>query len=312
MFDIDSKPLIIIGGPTATGKSKLGVELAKNIDGEIISADSMQVYKYMDIGTAKPNKEELEMVRHHLIDIVEPDEEFSVARFKNMAKEIVEDIYSRGKTPIVVGGTGFYINSLLYDIEFVKMEEDIEYKEKLEDIANEKGNTYLHDMLKEIDPVSAENIHENNIKRVIRAMEFYHITGEKISTHNKEERKREKAYNSHMYVLNMDRPILYETIEKRVDIMIELGLVEEVSFLLKNYDENLVSMQGLGYKEIVGYLKGEYSLDKAVEILKRDTRRFAKRQLTWFRHQNKESIWLDVLNNSSKELIDFILEDIHI
>ena len=312
MFDIDSKPLIIIGGPTATGKSRLGIELAKKIDGEIISADSMQVYKYMDIGTAKPNKEELEMVRHHLIDIVEPDEEFSVARFKNMVKEIVEDIYSRGKIHIVVGGTGFYINSLLYDIEFVKMEEDIEYKEKLEDIASEKGNTYLHDMLKEIDPVSAENIHENNIKRVIRAMEFYHITGEKISTHNKEERKREKAYNSHMYVLNMDRPILYENIEKRVDIMIELGLVEEVKFLLKNYDENLVSMQGLGYKEIVGYLKGEYSLDKAVEILKRDTRRFAKRQLTWFRHQNKESIWLDVLNKSFKELIDFILEDIHI
>lgn len=289
------KPLIVIAGPTACGKTNLSIQLAKKIDAEIISADSMQVYKYMDIGTAKPTKEEMENIHHYLIDEIEPDEEFNVAIFQEKAKKYLEMIYNKNKIPILVGGTGFYIQALVYDINFMETNNDYEYRSYLEKLAKEKGNQYIHEILKKVDPVSALKIHPNNVKRVIRALEYYKQTNKPISQHNEEEKnKKVSPYNTAFFCLNMKRETLYKRIEQRVDKMIEAGLIEEVQALLKKgYSPDLVSMQGLGYKEIVPYLQGKISLEEAIYILKRDTRHFAKRQLTWFKRQ-ENPYWINI------------------
>ena len=287
------RPLIILTGPTAVGKTKASIGLAKALNGEIISADSMQVYKYMDIGSAKIRPEEMQGIKHYLVDELMPDEEFHVVRFQQMAKKAMEEIYAKGKIPIVVGGTGFYIQALLYDIDFTESNEDTAYRQELEQLAKNRGAEYLHDMLREVDPVSADTIHANNVKRVIRALEFYHQTGEKISEHNEQERGKESPYEFCYFVLNDDRECLYERINLRIEQMLEEGLVEEVRALKdKGYTRDMVSMQGLGYKEILDYLNGECTLEEAIYILKRDTRHFAKRQLTWFRRE-RDVIWID-------------------
>lgn len=287
------KPLIILTGPTAVGKSALSIRLAKEVGGEIISADSMQVYRGMDIGSAKIRPEEMEGVLHHLIDVLDPKEEFHVVRFQAMVKEAMEQIYENGHIPILTGGTGFYIQAVLYDIDFTENGEDTSYRESLEKLAKEKGAAFLHEMLKRVDPSSAEQIHANNVKRVIRALEYYQETGEPISEHNQRERGKESAYNSAYFVLNAPRHLLYERIDKRVDEMLKDGLVEEVSRLkAEGCTRDLISMQGLGYKEILAYLDNEMSLEEAVYVLKRDTRHFAKRQLTWFKRE-KDVIWVE-------------------
>lgn len=280
------QPLIILTGPTAVGKTKASIGLAKAINGEIISADSMQVYKYMDIGSAKIHPEEMQGVKHYLVDELEPDEEFNVVRFQQMAKQAMQEIYAKGKVPILVGGTGFYIQAVLYDIDFQENDEDHSYREELEVLVKEKGASYLHQMLVKVDEESAKEIHENNVKKVIRALEYHHQTGQKISAHNAQERQKESPYNAVYFVLNDDRKNLYNRINLRVDQMIEEGLVEEVRGLKeRGYQKEMVSMQGLGYKEMLDYLDGIYTLEEAVEIIKRDTRHFAKRQLTWFRRE---------------------------
>lgn len=287
------KPLIILTGPTAAGKTKLSIALAKAINGEIISADSMQVYKYMDIGSAKIRQDEMDGIKHYLVDILEPTDDFNIVLFQKYAKQAMQEIYAKGKVPIIVGGTGFYIQSVLYDIDFNENEEVSEIRQELESIAAQKGNEYLHDMLKECDPKSAEMIHANNVKRVIRAIEFYRQTGKCISEHNEKERQKESAYDSRYFVLTDERERLYQNIDKRVDIMINDGLVDEVKRLLDmGCKRDSVAMQGLGYKEIIAYLLGEISLEEAVYIIKRDTRHFAKRQLTWFRRE-KDVIWVE-------------------
>lgn len=305
------KPLIILTGPTAVGKTELSIALAKSIGGEIISADSMQVYKYMDIGTAKIRSEEMDGVPHHLIDILEPDVAFNVAMFKDLAKSAVEDIYSRGRIPILVGGTGFYIQALLYDIDFSEEDSDSSIRKELETLAEIKGAAFLHEKLREVDPESAEQIHANNVKRVIRALEYYQLHGEKISTHNETERHKESPYDFLYFVLTHDRQVLYERIEKRIDQMIDHGLISEVDNLLKKgYDSSLVSMQGLGYKELIPYLQKKCTLDEAIYVLKRDTRHFAKRQLTWFRRERNVR-WLDKsLVSSDEEILKEILNTI--
>ena len=301
------KPFVVLTGPTAVGKTALSIALAKAINGSIISADSMQVYKHMDIGSAKIMPEEMDGVKHYLVDEFEPDEEFHVARFTERAKECLEEIYAEGKVPILVGGTGFYIQAVLYDIDFSKQDADGEYREELEALAQEKGAEYLHAMLKEVDPESAEAIHANNVKRVIRALEFYHLTGTKISDHNETERQKESPYNFAYFVLTDDRTKLYERIDKRVDIMVEKGLVDEVK-KLKNmgYYREMVSMQGLGYKEILDYFDGKITLEEAIYIIKRETRHFAKRQLTWFRRES-DVIWFD--KGTYNQLEEAILAD---
>ena len=279
--------------PTAVGKSALSVELAKKINGAVISADSMQVYRHMDIGSAKITPEEMQGVTHYMIDELEPDEEFHVVRFVTMAKEYLKEIYADGKIPIIAGGTGFYIQALLYDIDFTEQQCDETYRRQLEDLAREHGAEYLHGILREVDPASAEAIHANNIKRVIRALEFYHLSGKKISEHNETERQKQSPYNFAYFVLTDERAKLYERIDRRVDAMIEAGLVEEVKKLKsKGCSREMVSMQGLGYKEILAYLDGGCTLEEAVYIIKRETRHFAKRQLTWFKRE-RDVIWLD-------------------
>lgn len=300
--------LIILTGPTAVGKTDLSIRLAKAVDGEIISADSIQVYKDMDIGSAKITTDEMNGVRHHLIDVLYPYEDFNVVTFKKMADDAISDIRSRGKVPIITGGTGFYIQAVLYDIDF-KENEDDGYRAFLEKLLEEKGALYLHDMLKEIDEKSAQDIHFNNSKKVIRALEYYHQTGEKISEHNKAERAKSSPYNYAYFVLNCDRSKLYKRIEKRIDIMLEQGLIGEVQSLINKYKltSDMVSMQGLGYKEIYSYLKGEISIDEAVYILKRDTRHFAKRQLTWFRRE-KDVLWVDKdIYDTDDKCLDYML-----
>ena len=285
--------LIILTGPTAVGKTALSIGLAKAVNGEIISADSMQVYRKMNIGTAKIEPEEMQGVRHHLIDILDPGEEFNVVLFKKYALEAMRDIYSRGKIPVVVGGTGFYIQALLYDIDFEENDNDMSYRDELQKLAKSHGNSYLHSMLRQVDPESADKIHENNVKRVIRALEFYRKTGMKISEHNETESKKESPYNFEYFVLNDDRSRLYDRIDRRIDIMLEQGLVDEVKQLVQEgYSRDLVSMQGLGYKEIIDYIQGNCSLDEAVYTLKRDTRHFAKRQITWFKRE-KHVTWIN-------------------
>jgi tRNA dimethylallyltransferase len=287
------KPLIILTGPTSVGKTKLSIELAKAVNGEIISADSMQVYKTMDIGTAKIRPEEMEGVKHYLIDEFSPEEEFNVVKFQALAKQYMEEIYQKGKIPMIVGGTGFYIQSILKDVDFSKNEEEDHYREELESLAMEHGATYLHTKLREVDPESAVAIHENNVKKVIRALEYYQQTGLKISEHNKEQSQKLSPYNYVYFVLNDDRDKLYANIERRIDLMMEEGLLEEVKALKeKGYSKDLVSMQGLGYKEILAYFDGECSLEEAIYVLKRDTRHFAKRQITWFKREDQVT-WIN-------------------
>ena len=306
------RPLIILTGPTAVGKTKASIGLAKALNGEIISADSMQVYKYMDIGSAKIRPKEMQGVKHYLIDELEPNEEFHVVRFQQMAKLALEEIYAKGKVPIVVGGTGFYIQALLYDIDFTEGNENNEYRRALEELVAEKGAEYLHQKLREVDPESADTIHANNVKRVIRALEFYQQTGEKISEHNETERAKESPYDFCYFVLNDDREKLYERINLRIDQMIQEGLVEEVQSLKdRGYTRDMVSMQGLGYKEILDYLNDICTLEEAIYILKRDTRHFAKRQLTWFRRE-RDVIWVDKhsYNYDENKILDAMLESI--
>ena len=287
------KPLIILTGPTAVGKTAASIGLAKAVNGEIISADSMQVYRTMDIGSAKITLEEMDGVPHHLVDVLEPEEEFNVVRFQQMAKDAMEGIYKRGRIPVIVGGTGFYIQAVLYDIDFTESDGNPAYRRELEQAAAEKGPEYLHEQLEKIDPRSAEEIHAHNVKKVIRALEFYHQTGQKISEHNARQREKSSPYDSAYFVLTDDRAALYDRIDRRVDLMMELGLLDEVRRLKeRGVKRESTAMQGLGYKELLAYLDGEYPLDEAVRIIKRDTRHFAKRQLTWFRRE-RDVIWID-------------------
>lgn len=305
---MNKKKLIILTGPTAVGKTALSVELAKEIGGEIISADSMQVYKYMDIGSAKITPDEMQDIPHHLVDILDPKEEFNVFLFQKLAKEAMANIYANGHIPILVGGTGFYIQSVLYDIDFTDNDADTPYRAELEQLAAEKGANYLHNMLKKVDAESAQTIHANNVKRVIRALEYYKLTGMPISEHNRTERDKESPYDFCYFVLNDDRAKLYERIEQRVDLMVADGLVEEVQ-RLKNMglDRSYISMQGLGYKEILAYLDGEYDLEHALYLIKRDTRHFAKRQLTWFRRE-REVIFINKpdFDYDNRKILDYM------
>ncbi len=277
------KNVIIILGPTASGKTSLSIELAKKANGEIISADSMQIYKYMDIGTAKPDEEEQSGIKHYLIDEVNPDEEFSVARFKELALSYIKEIQDRGKLPIIAGGTGLYINSLIYNINFSETISDWELREKLKQEAEEKGNQFLHERLSDVDPAAASKIHVNDLKRIIRALEVYEYTKKPISYHQEVSKSVPPEYNFIIIGLTMDRERLYDRINKRVDLMLEKGLIEEVKKLVSlGYDKNTIAMQGLGYKEILQYIRGEKLLDEVIYILQRDTRHYAKRQMTWF------------------------------
>lgn len=286
--------VIVILGPTASGKTKISIELAAQINGEIISADSMQVYKYMDIGTAKPDEDERRGIKHYLIDEITPDEEFSVAKYKELASGYIMKIISEGKIPVVAGGTGLYISSLIENIEFSETICDWELRESLQKEAREKGNEYLHNKLKKIDPVAAEKIHMNNVKRVIRAIEVYTHTKKPISLHQEESKKNPPEYNYIVFGLTMDREKLYDRINKRVDLMLEKGLVGEVENLIKlGYDKSAIAMQAIGYKEILAYLAGEISYEEAVYIIKRDTRHYAKRQMTWFKRMDNV-IWINV------------------
>lgn len=287
------KPLIILTGPTAVGKTELSIRLARLINGSVISADSMQVYRHMDIGSAKITKAQMQEIPHYLIDEFEPDEEFHVVRFQEYAQKYMQEIYAQGRIPIIVGGTGFYIQALVYEIDFTEQQGDASYRASLEKLARERGGGILHEMLREADPKAAEQIHENNIKRMVRALEFHHACGGKISEHNEAERQKASPYNYAYFVLNDDRQKLYERINDRVEQMIANGLVEEVKKLQElGCNRSMVSMQGLGYKEILAYLEGELTLEEAIYRIKRDTRHFAKRQLTWFRRE-REVIWVD-------------------
>ena len=290
----EKTPLQIVAGPTAAGKSDSAVELALRMNGEVISADSMQVYRGMDIGSAKVTVEEMRGVPHHLIDCADPSENWNVVRFQKEARRAVQDIASRGRLPILCGGTGFYIQALLYDIDFTQMDENTPLRDRLSALAAEKGPEAVHALLLEKDPASAAAIHPNNLKRVIRAIEFMEESGGSIAAHNLQQRERESAYRSVFFVLTMDRARLYERIDRRVDIMMERGLVEEVARLrAMEIQRDSTSMQGIGYKQVYGYLDGEYDLEEAVRLIKRDTRHFAKRQLTWFKRE-KDVIWTDL------------------
>ncbi len=302
------KSLVILTGPTAVGKTDLSLKLAKAIGGEIISADSMQVYRRMDIGTAKLKKEEQE-IPHFLIDILEPEEEFNVVKFQVLAKKAMEEIYSRNHIPILVGGTGFYIQSILYDIDFKENNKDNKIRKELEEQAKLLGAEYMHQKLQQVDKKAAQEIHANNGKRVIRALEYFYQTGSKISEHNREQREKQSNYNYAYFVLTMDRKKLYQRIEERVDSMMEQGLLEEVKGLVnERISETATSMQGLGYKELYAYLKGDCSLEEAIYIIKRDTRHFAKRQLTWFRRE-KDVIWIEKDRYiNERNILDFMLE----
>lgn len=290
---MEKKPLIILTGPTAVGKTKLSIALAKKIGGEIISADSVQVYKHMDIGSAKITPEEMQGVPHHLVDVLPPTSEFHVVKFQEMAKEAMANIYANGHIPILVGGTGFYIQAVLNDIDFTKNDGDSSYRRELEEKAGKEGAHALHEMLKQIDPKAAQEIHENNVKRVIRAIEFYEQSGKRISEHNEEQRARTSPYAYKYFVLNDERDRLYTNIDKRVDIMVQEGLLEEVMKLLSmGCKRESTAMQGIGYKEILDYLDDKCSFEDAVNAIKSNTRHFAKRQLTWFRRE-RDVIWVD-------------------
>lgn len=303
MQQTDKPSISIIVGPTAVGKTDISIGVAKALDGEIISADSAQVYRYMDIGTAKIKAEEMQGVRHHMIDVADPDQSFSVAQFRNRCEQYIQDISARGKLPIVAGGTGLYINSLLNNLEFTASVGDESFRDEMQEIADNKGNEYLHAMLKDIDPDSYSRLHPNDVRRVIRALEVYRFTGKTISYFQEESRRAPEKYHYAFVGLTMDRQRLYDRIDLRVEKMLAAGLIEEVKGLLNmGYDESLVSMQALGYKEILQYLKGEISYDEAVFVLKRDSRHYAKRQLTWFRRDQRIQ-WFDVEEYADKEEI---------
>ena len=294
-------PLIILTGPTAVGKTALSIELAKDLNAEIISADSMQIYEYMDVGSAKVTKEEMDGVIHHLIDEVKPDYAFSVSEFQKRANKYIKDIDDRGKKVLVTGGTGLYLNSLIYDMDFAKSNSNSKLREELELELKENGIDYMHEKLRALDEDAANRIHKNNTKRVIRALEVC-LDGKKMQDFSTELKYNEN-YQPIIIVLNRDREVLYERINKRVDLMMENNLIDEVKHLLDiGYDKNLISMQGIGYKEIVKYLEGEYSLDEAIEIIKRDSRRYAKRQITWFKRY-KESKWFDLDKYDNSEIL---------
>lgn len=298
-------PLIVVAGPTASGKTSLAIEIAKNMNGEIVSADSMQIYKYMDIGTAKPTSDEQAMCKHHLIDFAEPDCDFSVADYTRLAHRTIADIVSRGKTPVMCGGTGLYINSVVNDIDFDEEENNCEIRRELNEFAEKNGAEALYEMLCKIDSEAAANMHKNNVKRVIRAIEYYRLTGEKISEHNKRTQEKVSRYSPVMFMINHERSLLYERINKRVDIMMDEGLLEEVQKLRSmGFSRSLNSMQGIGYKEFLAYIDGECSLSEAVEVIKQNSRRYAKRQLTWFRRE--ERINLLSAENAAEEAIKII------
>lgn len=303
-------PLIVVAGPTASGKTSLAIELAKALDGEIVSADSMQIYKYMDIGTAKPTEEERRECPHHLIDIVNPDDEFSVADYTRLAHDKIEDITTRGKIAIMCGGTGLYINSVVNDVDFGEYENDYELRESLNKIAREKGAEALIKILAEFDSISAETLHPNNVKRIVRAIEFYKVSGIPISEHQRRTKQKESRYSPIMFLINHNREVLYERINQRVDIMLSDGLADEVKNIMSmGYTRDLNSMQGIGYKEMIAHFEGELSESEAIEQIKQNTRRYAKRQLTWFRRDERIRMLspagaadeaLDIIENQAK------------
>lgn len=297
------QPLIVIAGPTGVGKSKLGVDLALCIGGEVVSCDSIQVYRRMNIGTAKITPSEMKGIPHYMIDVLEPEEPYDVVLFQKMAKEAIETIYSHGKIPILVGGTGFYIQSVLKDIDFTEEDGDPLYRAELEELARRKGKEKLHEMLLQVDPVSAEKIHSNNIKRTIRALEYYHKSGQAISLHNEEESRKSSVYDSRFFVLTDDRKVLYDRIDKRVDQMMADGLLDEVrSLLAEGCKADMTSMQGIGYKQLIPYIEGKCDLNSAVLSIKQDSRHYAKRQLTWFRRE-EDTIWLDRQEYPTEEVL---------
>lgn len=301
--------VIVICGPTASGKTALSIELAKKINGEIVSADSMQIYKDMDIGTAKPTKQEMGEIKHYLLDFVSPEDRYSVAQYKQDAKKAIKEIINKGKTPIIVGGTGLYVDSLIYEIEYNDIKLDEEYRKKLEKIAEEQGLEELYKKAVEIDPEAMKKISQNDKKRIMRVLEIYHSTGKTKTEQEKESRKNPVEYDYRVFAINWNREILYQRINKRVDIMVEQGLIEEVKEILNKYDKFPTAMQGLGYKEVVDYLNGIYTKEEMIEKIKLETRRYAKRQLTWFR-KNKQTIWLDGTNDIQNN-INIILEGIN-
>ena len=306
---MQKEKVIVICGPTASGKTALSIELAKRINGEIISCDSMQIYKDMDIGTAKPTIEEMQGVKHYLIDFVSPDERYSVADYKKDAKIAIKEIIQKGKVPIIVGGTGLYVDSLIYEIEYPNIEFDEEYRKKLEEIAEKDGLEKLYQQAKEIDPEAIQKISENDKKRILRILEIYHATGKNKTEQEKESRKKEAEYDYKVYALNWEREKLYERINRRVDIMLEQGLIDEVKQIYQKYEKFPTAMQGLGYKEVVEYLNEEITKEEMIEKIKQETRRYAKRQLTWFR-KNKQTIWLNAQNELDNN-IKLILESIN-
>jgi len=304
--------LIILAGPTASGKTSVSIDLAKRLGGEIISADSMQVYKYMDVGTAKISVEEMQGVKHHLIDVLDPKEDFNIVKFQNMVKCSIEEIVKNGHIPILVGGTGFYIQSVIYDIDFNNEDDNSSVRKKLEEEYDTLGADFMHEKLKKIDIVSAQNIHKNNKKRIIRAIEYFLMNNEPISSHNEVQREKKSPYDYRFFVLNPPRDILYERINKRVDIMVENGLVDEVKKLREmGLSTANISMQGIGYKEIIEYLDGEVSLETAIENIKQNTRHMAKRQVTWFKREN-DVIYVDPFSfESNDKIVDYMIEKIN-
>lgn len=306
---MQKQKVIVICGPTASGKTALSIELAKQINGEIISCDSMQIYKDMNIGTAKPTADEMQGIKHYLIDFVLPDQRYSVADFKNDAKKAIKEILEKGKIPIIVGGTGLYIDSLIYEIEYQDIKFDEEYRNELERIADEEGLDKLYEEAKKIDEKAIEKISKNDRKRILRILEIYHATGKNKTQQEIESRKKEVEYDYHVYALNWDREKLYERINKRVDIMIDQGLIDEVKTVYEKYSEFPTAMQGLGYKEVVEYLENKLTKEEMIEKIKQETRRYAKRQMTWFR-KNKQTIWLDG-ENKIQNNIKIILEGLN-
>lgn len=304
--------LIILAGPTASGKTSVSIDLAKGLNGEIISADSMQVYKYMDVGTAKISEEEMCGIKHHLIDVLDPKEDFNIVKFQNMVKTSIKEITKRGHLPIIVGGTGFYIQSVIYDIDFDNEEDNTSIREELEREYESLGADYMYERLKKIDSISAENIHKNNKKRIIRAIEYFMINNAPISSHNETQRNKISPYDFRFFVLNPPRDILYERINQRVDIMVEKGLLKEVKSLKQmGLSKHNISMQGIGYKEIMEYLEGDVSLETAIENIKQNTRHMAKRQVTWFKRE-KDVIYIDPYSfENNEKIVDYMIEKIN-
>ena len=307
---MEKPKVIVICGPTASGKTALSIELAKRINGEVVSADSMQIYKDMDIGSAKVTKEEMQGIKHYLVDCVSPDERYSVANYKLDAKKAIEEILKKGKTPIVVGGTGLYIDALIYEIEYQDIKINESYRKELESIKQNQGLGVLYERALKIDPEAMKKISPNDSKRIMRVLEIYEATGKNKTEQEAESRLKEIPYNYKVFAITMDREKLYERINKRVDIMIENGLIEEVKELLKKYKEFPTAMQALGYKEVKEHLDGKLTKQEMIDKIKQESRRYAKRQLTWFR-KNKQTIWIDGLNDMQKN-INIILEESNI